>query len=277
MRLQNKIKGLRQQKRAGTLDEAGMSRLQSLRAKKKGLAGGKSFQDKGVLGKNKDLLSGVQDTAYESINNLGDSLSPIDFNALPSAPNTEDLAGERARIEGDLYNKYTSGFDTEKSTQREGLEQQLAERGINPGSGDAYSKALSDFDTRWNDRYEGARTASVEGGGQELERLFGLGQAGRADALNEQTLAKQFPLQQAQGLLGLSQGYLSPHLQNKQFNKAQNYDWQKTQYGGQLQKDLLNQQHGNQLSLAQFNVNNRPGQQAFDPAASRPLFFPQDN
>lgn len=134
---------------------------------------------------------------------MENAFNPMNFDSLPEAPNTEDLAAERQRIEGDLYNKYTEGFGQQKSQDLEALKQEMAERGIQPGSGELYTNTMRDFEENWNDRYDEAKQNSIAQGGAEWQRAFGIGSAGRSNALGEQTLSRQFPLEQLQGLMGM--------------------------------------------------------------------------
>lgn len=129
----------------------------------------------------------------------------IDFNALPTAPSTQDLAAERRRIEDETYNRLTSDYEGRKAREYDALQRELAGRGIPMGSGVAYSNAMRDFNQRWDDAYSRARGDALALGGQEWQRSFNIGTEGRANALGEQTLARELPMKQLTGLFSLGQ------------------------------------------------------------------------
>lgn len=161
-----------------------------------------------------------------------------------SLPNTQDLAGERQRIEGDLYNSYTQGFDTEKANELEALNQSLAERGIPVGSGAAYSNVMKDFNQRWDDRFSQARQAATAGGGQEWERSFNIGSQGAL-----------LPLQQAAGLFGLGgpqMGQFAGYA-GGQMGPTNIGDIFGTWRGQNFQRDIANQNNATQMGIANMN------------------------
>lgn len=147
--------------------------------------------------------TGVRTNIYKQAAGGEGAFSPLNFSELPAAPNTQDLAGERQRIEQGLYGGLTQGFGEEKARERDALAQNLAERGIQPGSGTLYENEMNRFEKSWNDRYDAARSQSIAQGGSEFDRSFSQGRLGRADALSEQVMGRQFPLQQAAGLFSL--------------------------------------------------------------------------
>lgn len=167
---------------------------------------------------------GLGRNVFNDINQRYDDIStqafePIDFGAAPAAPNTQDLAAERSRIEGDLYNKYTADFGDQKKQQMEQLSQNLAERGILPGSGELYKNEMSRFESDWNKRYDQAKQNATAQGGSEWGRSFDIGTAGRQNYLGEQYDARGFPIQQASGLLGLGQQAAGTQLNYQQLEE----------------------------------------------------------
>lgn len=163
---------------------------------------------------NKNIKQGVKDVGTQIMNQTSAyvapvaeaSMKPLDFSQLPDAPSTQDLAAERARIEQSLYDNYTRNFDQQKQQEMDALSQQLAERGISPGSGDLYNNEMNRFSQQWDDRYDQAKRSAVSDSGQEWERAFGIGRLGRSDALGEQVLGTTHPLSQLGGLLDLGIG-----------------------------------------------------------------------
>lgn len=169
---------------------------------------------------------------------------------------------QRARIEEELYERYTRGFDENEARQREALEQSLAERGIMPGSGENYTRAMGDFNKQWQEARAAARGQAVEAGGQEWQR------------------SAMLPLQQAQGLFGLGGPQMG------QFSQFQGTQVQPTDIGGimgtwrgqNVQKDIAKWQNetarmGHQLNyqLGMHQANKSGGGQGFDPTQVPPF------
>lgn len=222
---QNAMGVLQQRKQSGIAGSTDLRRLSALRqAQTSGqparpgniLAGqtrpqkqNQGFGMRGNLGMNpvsreaNQLTSSIFDLFAGGTGGLQDSQRKIDFSALPAAPGSQDLAGERQRIEDQLFSSYTRDFGAERDREKAALDQSLAERGINPGSGELYSRTMDDFSKRWDRRFDEARQNAVAAGGSEFERSYGIGRTGRADALAEQVTDRQMPLTQAGGLLEL--------------------------------------------------------------------------
>ena len=196
----------------------GLNRLEKLRGMKSGPqvanAGGMPGMNQKILRTDpaKNINKGANQAGKNIFNafnaNLGQGLQgafdPVDLNQLPAAPWSQDLGADRGRIEDSLYNKYTKNFDQEKTQSRDALSQQLAERGIAPGSGQLYENEMNRFDQGWNDRYDAAKQSAVQQGGQEWKTSFDIGSDGRGQAFDEQLLNKQLPLSQLGGLMGLA-------------------------------------------------------------------------
>ena len=215
---QQKLSKLREQQRAGELGKGGQKRLKKLKSFRKDpsqipQAGEEVIPQAGPgtpygtpKAGAKGLATSVANIANENLDAATDqAFKPFDFNALPAAPVTQDLAGERARIEQTIGERLTRGFADDKEQERQALEQRLAERGIAPGSGELYKNEMDRFQQRWDDRYDDARSRAVEMGGTEFERSFGIGRLGRSDAIGEQVLGRQLPMEQLQSLMSIWQ------------------------------------------------------------------------
>lgn len=151
-----------------------------------------------------DIYTDVNSRARQEMGGVADqAFAPLDFSQLPGVMDTGQLANERQRIEEQEYGRLTRGFDQQKARDKAAFDQQMAERGISPGSGELYSRAAQDFERSWNDRYDNARMSATGLGGQELQRSFDIGEAGRGNRLGEQMTQRQFPLNQLGGFMGL--------------------------------------------------------------------------
>lgn len=188
---------------------------------------------KKIIDKASDVTGTIyQDWGLYHDQAVGDAMKGLDMNGLPQAPWSADLAGERSRIEGDLYNKYTRNFDEEKKRAYEAKTRELGERGISPGSGELYNNEMNRFDREWNQRYDDARLNATAQGGAEWERSYGIGERGRASALGEQVLERQFPLEQMGRLLG--QSSITAPIAMDKINNKQDLRMLKKQIAGQI-------------------------------------------
>ena len=100
--------------------------------------------------------------------------------------------------------------------QQRGLEEQIAQRGI-PTTGEDAERQLGRFETGRNQALESAALASVLAGGQEQNRLFGLQQATRGQALQERQLERSTPFNELSAFLQGAPSIGSP----TQFQNAQ--------------------------------------------------------
>ena len=118
-------------------------------------------------------IAGLQGSALGNVQNtLG---TPFDMSSV------QDIADK-------AYGNYTSRLDPQWNQRQQGIETQLANQGIAPGT-EAYTNAMRDFNSARNDAYTQAQTAS-----------FNL----MPQTYNLAASARQQPLQELQGLMGLS-------------------------------------------------------------------------
>lgn len=126
------------------------------------------------------------------IDRLGPQLATqLDLSGLPPAPVVDDDA--RARIEQALYSRLSPQLERDENR----LRTSLANRGITIGS-----KAYNDEIDALNRAKTDARMQTVLAGGGEQSRQFGLGQAARQQALQEQAFARALPLNEVGALMG---------------------------------------------------------------------------
>lgn len=96
------------------------------------------------------------------------------YGGLPDVSwQSNDFSADRQRIEGDLYDRYSEKLGREWERRREDHMQTLADRGIPMGS-EAWNRELESFDEREGQAYDQAMTRSIETGGTEQSRLYGM-------------------------------------------------------------------------------------------------------
>jgi hypothetical protein len=133
------------------------------------------------------------------------------YDNLPQIPGSADLNANRDTVTDALYGQATSRLDPMYNRQQDQINSDLASRGIVEGS-DAYNQAQSQFGLTRNDAYNSALNQAIAAGGQEQSRLFGLGQANRNQAIQEQASIRSQPINEIGALLGTGQ------VQNPQFS-----------------------------------------------------------
>lgn len=120
---------------------------------------------------------------------------PFNFNGLPQAPNTSDLAGERQRIEQGAYDRELRFINQDYDRSKQQLMDRMYQTG-NPEGTPAYIEAMKRLDDQYHSLRDDARTKATTIGGQEFERSFNIGSQGRANALNESLIGRQVPMQE---------------------------------------------------------------------------------
>jgi hypothetical protein len=99
----------------------------------------------------------------------GQRVDPRSFSEIPNIGGSEEA---RRRIEDAMMARARAQLDPVFEDQQRRLEQQLANRGLAPGS-EAYETELNRFMDARNRAYEQAQQGAVLAGSQEAQRLFG--------------------------------------------------------------------------------------------------------
>lgn len=189
-------------------------------------------------------------TAFTGAFNDASKFQPIDYSALPEAPNKEGLLAAREQQKNQLYTGFTKDFEAEKQREREAFDQRMAERGIMPGSGQLYNEEATRFDKGWNDRFDSARLTAEQQAGEEYQRNFNIASANRTNALNEQLGKQQEGTNYLQGLLALGSGLSNINLgyRGQKMTKKENAK------NRQLQRELQSQQLAAQMQQLQAQI-----------------------
>lgn len=144
---------------------------------------------------------GIQSIASDMIPQLRGMMSqPFNYDGITAAPTAEGFQADRARIEDDLYGRYSKPLEQQFSQQQEGLRQSLADRGIKPGN-KIYSQEMNDLAQQHNDARANIRSQAVQAGGQEQQRLFENTNQLRASGINERLGQRAQPLSDLRGLM----------------------------------------------------------------------------
>jgi hypothetical protein len=161
--------------------------------------GQQALYDQDLAGRqtaNEMFLSGLQGSQFGQA---------YDMSGLPQSPLSQDLASERARIEGEVFDRDAGLINRQADRERERLEQQLYQRGNVPGT-PAYDAAMRQFNEGLESQLSQARQNAVAVGGQEFERNFNIGTQGRQNALSEMVFGRTQPMSELQALQGFGGG-----------------------------------------------------------------------
>lgn len=101
----------------------------------------------------------------------GSVMTGFDRGGFARIPGAQDFGGERQRVENSLYDRFASRADTQWNDRQRGLEGQLRDQGLVPGT-EAYSNAMRDLNFGRNDAYQAAAREAVAGGGAEQSRML---------------------------------------------------------------------------------------------------------
>lgn len=170
----------------------------------------------------------------------------VDMGALPAAPNSTDLLGNRQRIEDSVYKSATRYVDEDMAKEKAAIEQQMFETGNAPGS-PQYEQAMRRFDRKYEDIKGGARNQAIAQGGQEWQRDFDIGMTGRQNAFAEQFQNNNQAFGQVQGLGAMGGGITTM----PNFFGFQPIDYNAPNIGEFLNLTLSNNQANADLRLKQ--------------------------
>jgi hypothetical protein len=106
----------------------------------------------------------------------------LDYSHAPTVPTDFNSAVNQAQ--NAVYNQATSRLDPQWSQAQEGLNAQLANQGVNPGS-QAYQTAQDNFQRQKTDAYNQANYSAVSAGDALQNQLYNQALAGRQEGVNE--------------------------------------------------------------------------------------------
>lgn len=148
---------------------------------------------------------------------IGQSLSsPYSYSGFQNQlPGQGDFAGERQRIEDQLYSGFETRMEPRFQQEREALDQRLADQGIPPGS-ELYSRMHDQLSQRQADARIAAQTQASVLGGNEQQRLFEMGMGARQQEIGEYGQQRYGGLTDLGALAGQQRGFVSPAFQQQQ-------------------------------------------------------------
>lgn len=156
---------------------------------------------------------GMQDFAGRKFKEVDSRYSsPYDLSGLKNDPNSLDFTAERARIEGDIYNRYKQDLDTQFSAENQEFERRMASQGIPAGSAQ-YNRLQQQMQQNQARAYQDARTQAVQSSGDEMTRSFGMAMDSRARAVDEYNMGRDRPYQELSNVMSGMNGPQMPNFQ----------------------------------------------------------------
>lgn len=128
---------------------------------------------------------------------------------LPFAPGEQDFGEQRGAVEQAQFQRGLNLLQPGLEQRESALQENIAQRGI-PLTGEDASRQLSRFEGDRAQALENLALASVLSGGQEQNRLFGLQQAQRGQALQERQLERAQPFNELAAFLQGSPAVAAP-------------------------------------------------------------------
>lgn len=119
------------------------------------------------------------------LSGLPQGVSSLDVSGLPSIPGLDDMAGERQRIEQAHFDRAMALLNPEFDRQRSRTDQLLADRGFDLERSQGAQSELNRLDQSQNLSRERAALDAIMAGGSEMDRMFGMGLAGRQQGMSE--------------------------------------------------------------------------------------------
>lgn len=126
---------------------------------------------------------------------------------LTERTTTGDINKDRARIEDEVFARYTKDLDQNYDRDKQKLEAELVSRGVplTPESVQ-YQRQMEELNKRYDNQRTDARQRAVEVGGQEFSRSFGIGEQLRGNQLNEQSQIRTQQVGETQAFAGMGPG-----------------------------------------------------------------------
>jgi hypothetical protein len=126
---------------------------------------------------------------------------------LTARTSTGDINKDRARIEDEVFSRYTKDLDQNYERDKQKLEAELLSRGVpmTPES-TQYQRAMEELNKRYDNQRIDARQRAVEKGGEEFSRSFGIGEALRGNELNEQSGIRSQQIGEVGAFAGMGPG-----------------------------------------------------------------------
>lgn len=156
---------------------------------------GKPVQTTSLAGPLAGAATGLQQQFADLARN------PLDLSGLPQVDYGE---GARQQAFEATYNQMAGRINPEFQQRTEGLETQLANQGLDPGS-EAGRRAMREMRTAQADALAGARGQAFGQGLQAQQQAFGQSMAARQNALAEALRQRGLPLQEMAALQGMTQ------------------------------------------------------------------------
>lgn len=140
--------------------------------------------------------------------------------SLPQIPGIDDFSAERQRVSDTIYKQAASRLDPRYAREEENFRQRMADMGISEGS-DVYKDRFKQFIQNKNDAYQQAGDQAYLAGGQEQQRMYGMGADAYSRALTGKLAEYEVPTQQLNALSPYYQPYAQAGLLglNNQFDQ----------------------------------------------------------
>lgn len=156
-----------------------------------------------------DISAG--DTANRSLNQAGQNYqNPYSYQGIAQAPGQDDALGYARQTQDSIYNRFQTKMQPQFDKQKAGLQQQLADQGIPIGS-KLYNDQMFQLQQQQNDAYDQARATANSQATSEANTVFGMGQTGRQQNIQEYQDQRNAPAAEAQTMLGLRRGVVNPN------------------------------------------------------------------
>lgn len=150
-----------------------------------------------IISAQDEVGASTAELAKSQLSRIGEATAgQLDFSQLPSLTGSNDFSADRLRVEQAILDRNAPIM----AQQRAGLENQLKNQGIQPGS-EAWTNAMRDLSMQEND----FRLAAQASGGAEQSRMYGLQSDARQRLLSEALLQRSQPINELAALLGTGQ------------------------------------------------------------------------
>lgn len=169
----------------------------------------------GLFNGSNAIQSGIQGQAQGLIGNH------LNYGGAPGMPDASQ--SNRDQMTNSVYSQQTRFLDPQYQQGQSDLNSQLANKGIMEGS-DAWNRAQNNMALQKTAAYGDARDRSIQAGGAEQSRLFGLGMQARTQGVNEANTMHNSNINDLTALKGIG-GYTMPNFQGTTGTNIGNVDY----------------------------------------------------
>lgn len=202
-----------------------------------------------------DQFGNVPQLNYSGLGNM----PQLDYSNLSAMPGAGDFSEDRRRIEDTLYQNWERLNNPRLQEQLDAKKQEMVNRGLTQGS-DRWNYELQQLSNQQSGERQGAFATTTELGGNEQQRLFGMGMGARQQGVTEAGNLYGAGMQNRQQQAAEAQNLYSAGMQTRgqqlsEYNQQRYAPIQEAQMYQGMQHGIVNPQFSAMYNAAPQPIN----------------------